>query len=323
MRIIPEKTTFLFPGQGSQVVGMGKDLAKQFSACNDLFMEADEILGFSLSNVMWEGPIEKLNDTIYTQPALFVHSMAALRLLQMQFPIIKPAYLAGHSLGEISAIVSAGVVSFENGLRLVRRRGELMKRAGEISPGGMAAVLGLDVNILDEICNQVSDEVDIVQVANDNCPGQIVISGSKVAIQKVVEPAKAQGARKVIPLAVSIAAHSKLMSSAIIDFEMAIENLDEFKIAEVDIISNVNASPMNTTQEIKKDLLEQLISRVRWTESIQFLIKQGVSTFIELGSGNVLTGLLKRIDDTSQGFAFGTLENLSMLQQEMDVSSGK
>jgi [acyl-carrier-protein] S-malonyltransferase len=315
------RMAFLFPGQGSQAVGMGKDLANQYSACGELFEQANEILGFQLSRLMWEGPAEILNDTVNTQPALFVHSMAALKLFELQVPGIKPAFLAGHSLGEISAMAGAGAISFEEGLKLVHRRGELMKRAGEISPGGMAAVLGMDVDLLDEICVQASSGADVVQIANDNCPGQIVISGSRSALEKISELAKSRGARKIIPLAVSIAAHSNLMNNAKEDFKEAIDNVAGFAKAEIEVISNVHATPIHLIEDMKKDLLDQLTSRVRWTETIQYMLLQGVSSFIEMGSGNVLTGLLKRIDGKCHGFSLGTAASLTALKHEMDVSS--
>jgi [acyl-carrier-protein] S-malonyltransferase len=321
MKLNSENTAFIFPGQGSQIVGMGYDLANRFDVCRNIFKQADEILGFEFSKILWEGPSEALNDTVNTQPALFVHSYAAHRLFEMEFPDVKPAYIAGHSLGEISALTAAGAISFENGLKLVRKRGELMKEAGEISPGGMAAVLGMDVDALDEVCFQASDETGSVQIANDNCSGQIVISGDQSALERAIELAKIRGVRKIRPLAVSIAAHSKLMINAQKDFEVAIESIDEFGDAGVPVISNVKATPMTLACELKMDLLAQLTSRVRWTESIQFMYSRGVSAFIEIGSGNVLIGLLKRINDACNGYAFGTLDNIEAFKREMDVST--
>ncbi|HRK90584.1 MAG TPA: ACP S-malonyltransferase, partial [Anaerolineales bacterium] len=177
MKLNPTTTAFLFPGQGSQTVGMGKDLAGHFPQAKQFFDEADALFGFSLSNLMWNGPEADLNDTVNTQPALFVHSMAAYETFDRLFPDFEPAALAGHSLGELSALCAAGAFSYTDGLRLVRMRGELMKRAGELNPGGMAAILGLDIPTLDKVCAEASAENEIVQVANDNCPGQVVISG--------------------------------------------------------------------------------------------------------------------------------------------------
>ena len=316
-----EKFSFVFPGQGSQVVGMGSDLANNFKLCKGVFDQADEILGIKLSRILWEGPSESLNDTINTQPALFVHSIAALKLLEQEHPEIKPVFIAGHSLGEITALVAAGSISFENGLRLVRRRGELMQTAGKKSPGGMAAVLGMDVNALDEVCLNASNETGKVQIANDNCPGQIVISGEVGALERAMIGAKENGARKIRPLAVSIAAHSDLMVSAQVEFHNSIAAINEFKDSTIPIISNVLAKPITTASELKKDILDQLTSRVRWTESIQFLSANQVTTFIEIGSGNVLTGLLKRIDEVGKGFSYGTLENIEEFNRAMDVSN--
>ncbi|HBG74518.1 MAG: [acyl-carrier-protein] S-malonyltransferase [Chloroflexi bacterium GWB2_49_20] len=321
MKLNSENIAFIFPGQGSQIVGMGYDLANQFEVCRDIFNQADEILGFEFSKILWEGPSEALNDTVNTQPALFVHSYAALRLFENEFPDIKPTYIAGHSLGEISALVAAGAITFENGLKLVRKRGELMKDAGEKSPGGMAAVLGMDVNILEDICFQASDETGRVQIANDNCPGQIVISGDQSALERAIELAKTKGARKIRPLAVSIAAHSTLMNIAQLDFKNAIESIDKFKDVDVPVISNVTAMPMTHSGDLKLDLVAQLTSRVRWTESIKYIYSNGVSTFIEIGSGNVLTGLLKRINEDCNGYAFGTLDTIEAFRREMDVST--
>ena len=321
MNLKTEKIAYIFPGQGSQIVGMGYDLANHFNLCRDIFKQADNILGFELSRILWEGPPDALNETVNTQPALLVHSIAALRLFENEFPDIKPAFIAGHSLGEISALVAAGSISFENGLRLVRKRGELMREAGTISPGGMAAILGMDVQMLEKVCTDASNVCGMVQIANDNCPGQIVISGEQSALERAMKIAKDRGARKVQPLAVSIAAHSKLMINAQKRFNKAIEGIDGFKDADIPIISNVKAVPITHADDLKQDILAQLTSRVRWTESIQCIHSLGISTFIEIGSGNVLTGLMKRINENIKGFAFGTINNIDVLRREMDVST--
>lgn len=319
MRQFSENLAFIFPGQGSQIVGMGFDLVSHSDICRDIFKQADQILGFEFSKILWEGPPELLNDTVNTQPALFVHSIAALRLFEEKYPGVKPAYVAGHSLGEISALVAAGSISFEDGLKLVRRRGELMKMAGEISPGGMAAFLGLDIHTLEEICVQSSGEAGHVQIANDNCPGQVVISGNHSALEKASELAKVRGARKILPLKVSIAAHSYLMEAIQQDFYNTLEIIDEFNNAQVPVISNVTASPITQAADLKTDLVAQLTKRVRWTESIQNIKDHGVSIFIEMGSGSVLTGLLKRIDENCLGFPFGTWMNAEAFRHEKDV----
>lgn len=300
----PSKTAFVFPGQGSQKVGMGKELAATYPEAKAIFEEADELLGFSLSKLCWEGPETELNETINTQPALLVHSVAALRVFQKLQLTFLPAYMAGHSLGEISAAVAAGALDYDAGVKLVRRRGELMMLAGKQNPGGMAAILGLDIETLDKICFQASSAGEVVQVANDNCPGQVVISGHSGAVQRATEAAKAAGAKRALPLAVSIAAHSPLMASAQEQFRMAVDDA-LIEDPEIPIVGNVGADLLKTADTIRGDLYGQLTSRVHWTGSIRNLRKLGATTFIELGSGSVLTGLLKRIDAEAQGMALG------------------
>lgn len=303
MNLNPQRTAFLFPGQGSQVLGMGSDLAEKYSLARETFEEADQILGFSLSKIMWEKE-DELNDTANTQPALFVHSVAAWRVFSEFAPEFEPASLSGHSLGELSALVAAKSLSFEDGLRLVRRRGELMHYAGEIAPGGMVAILGLDIPVLEKICAEASRDDGAIQVANDNCPGQVVISGAKPALARALELAKEAGARRVLPLAVSIAPHSSLMATIQAEFDEALDDVD-IREASLPVVGNVGAKPLSTIAEIQADLRAQLTSRVRWTESIQYMITQGVETFIELGSRNVLTGLLRRIDRSVKGIPLG------------------
>lgn len=303
---------FVFPGQGSQTLGMGKDLASTFPIAKDTFDEADQILGFSLSRITWEGPEEHLNDTINTQPALLVHSTAVLRVLKEIQPGIQPVYVAGHSMGQLSALVGAGALPFPQALQLARTRGELMKRAGENSPGGMAAILGLDIPIIENICIEASTPNEIVQVANDNCPGQVVISGANKALERAMQQAQIAGARRVIRLAVSIAAHSPLMKHAQADFNEAV---DEAQLSDprVPLIGNVSAQPLTTVQQIRTDLQAQLNSRVRWTESIEFMVNQGVEFFLELGNESVLTGLLKRINRQVLGVAIGKPQDFEHL----------
>jgi [acyl-carrier-protein] S-malonyltransferase len=304
MTLEPGATAFVFPGQGSQAVGMGRDLAAAFPEACSIFEEADSILGIGLSKLMWEGPETELNDTINTQPALFVHSLAAYRVLRTVVPALAPAYMAGHSLGELSAITAAGALTFEDGLRLVRTRGTLMKRAGDLRPGGMAAVIGLDIPTLDKVCAEASTGGEIVQVANDNCPGQVVISGHKTALERAVAGSKSAGAKRALPLAISIAAHSPLMDSIQHDWESAVRGI-AYSEYSVPIIGNVYAAPIVSAGDLQDDIVAQMQSRVRWTESVKLMIGHGVKTFVEIGTGTVLCGLIKRIDGNVSALPLG------------------
>lgn len=291
MTIDFSKTAFVFPGQGSQAVGMGRALAEAFPAARAVFDEADAILGFPFSKLMWDGPKEELDDTINTQPALFIHSLAAWKAIA---PTPVPAFVAGHSLGQLSALTAAGALSFADGLRLVRKRGELMKLAGERNPGGMAAILGLDIPTLDKVCAEASSADEFVQVANDNCPGQVVISGHKTALERAMAAARAAGAKRALPLAVSIAAHSPLMATIQTEWDVAV-NEAPFSDAKIPVVGNVSAAPLLAAEALRADIRAQMQNRVRWTESVSWIHAQGVETFVEVGTGSVLGGLVKRI----------------------------
>lgn len=308
MKLEQPKTAFVFPGQGSQTVGMGKELAGQYPAARAVFEEADSILGMSFSRVMWEGPADQLNDTVNTQPALYVHSLAAYRAFCEKFPDFRPAAVAGHSLGELSALAAAGALSFEDGLRLVRKRGELMKKAGDQNPGGMAAVLSLGIPELESVCAAASTPDEPVQVANDNCGGQVVISGAKAAVERAMQGAKAAGAKRCIPLAVSIAAHSKLMAIIQDEWNEAVQSAG-VQDAQVPVIGNVAARALIASAELCRDIQLQMQSRVRWTETVQLLAGQGITSFVEVGTGDVLQGLIKRIAPSSAGYSLGTPAN--------------
>ena len=306
-------TAFVFPGQGSQFVGMGKELAQSSMAARATFAEADEYLGFKLSQLCWEGPEAELTDTLNAQPALLTCSVAALRALHERLGEHPPALLAGHSLGEISALVAAGSLEFEDGIALVRRRGEVMKAAGQRAPGGMAAILNLDAPALVEVCAEAAAQIGrVVQVANDNCPGQVVISGDLAALEKAMELAKARGAKRALKLPVSIAAHSPLMQSAVEDFRRMVDGMP-FIAPIPAVVGNVQAAPLSDPNDIRIELPAQLTSPVRWTESVRYMLAHGVTTFVELGSKDVLTGLLKRIDANARGVAVGTPEAVAAL----------
>jgi [acyl-carrier-protein] S-malonyltransferase len=304
MKLNPQTTAFVFPGQGSQLVGMGNNLAVHFPIAQETFDEADSILGFEFSKIMWDGPDIDLNETVNTQPALYIHSIAAYRTFSSLYPDFKPVAVAGHSLGELSALTASGALSFSDGLELVRTRGELMKRAGELNPGGMAAVLGVDIPTLDKACADASTTDEIVQVANDNCPGQVVISGHKPALERAMAGAKAAGAKRAMPLPISIAAHSPLMDSIQSEWNAAV---DACSISDpvMPVISNVHAKAMTVADELRADIKAQMQSRVRWTESVQMMLGSGIQTYVEAGSGEVLLGLIKRIDSSVARFPLG------------------
>ncbi len=289
-------TAYLFPGQGSQHVGMGQALYAQWPQARAVFDQADALLGFSLSTLCFHGPEAELTDTVNQQPALFTTSMATWAIIQAEETWPPAGAIAGHSMGELSALVAAGSMAFADGLRLVSRRGELMKAAGEAEPGAMAAVLGLDTDLVAAACAQASAETNRpVQIANDNCPGQVVISGDKVALEKAVVAAETAGARKVVILPITIAAHSPLMATAGVEFARAVADTP-ITAPQTPVVGNLTGRFMHTPEAIRAELTGQLTGGVRWTDSMRFLRAQGVDTFVEVGPGDVLTKLMKRID---------------------------
>lgn len=279
---------YVFPGQGSQFVGMGKDLYDQHSLAKEMFQQADEILGFSLSKEMFEGTDESLKQTKVTQPAIFLHSVVMAKVLGSDF---RPDMVAGHSLGEFSALVANGTLSFEDGLRLVSQRALAMQKACEAEPSTMAAVLGLEDAKVEEICAATPG---IVVAANYNCPGQLVISGAVDAINAACESMKAAGAKRALVLPVGGAFHSPLMEPARQELEAAIKNTP-FHTPSCPVYQNVTASAVSSADEIKLNLVAQLTAPVRWTQSVQAMVADGATHFVEVGPGKVLQGLVKKI----------------------------
>ncbi len=297
----------LFPGQGSQVVGMGRDLYEASQAARQLYSRADRLLGFGLSRLCFEGPEEALTRTENAQPAIFVTSLACLTAAQESGVIQLPdgvRFVAGHSLGEYTALVAAGALDFEAGLKLVWERGRLMQAASEATPSGMAAILGLAEEVVLEVCAEAE-----VEVANWNAPGQLVISGPKDALERAAELARSRGARRVVFLNVSGAFHSRVMAPAAAGLKPLIDAAP-LRPAQVPVVANITARPMVSPDEIRAELREQILRPVRWQQSMEYIIKQGVRRFIELGPGKVLSGLLRRVDPRVEAVAIDGLAAL-------------
>ena len=285
---------FVFPGQGSQFVGMGKDMYDNNEKAKELFEKANEILGFRITDIMFEGTDEELTQTKVTQPAVFLHSVISALCLGEDFA---PAMVAGHSLGELSALVAAGALSFEDGVKLVSARAIAMQKACEAASGTMAAVIGLPDEKIEAICAEVSTDSNIVVAANYNCPGQLVISGNVDAINAACEKLKAAGAKRALPLKVGGAFHSPLMQPAKEELEKAIK-ATTFSEPKCPVYQNVDAQPHTDPAEIQVNLIAQLTSSVRWTASVQNMIKAGADDFTECGPGKALQGMIGRIDKT-------------------------
>lgn len=284
---------YVFPGQGSQFRGMGHDLYQQSDTARLLFEQANEVLGYNLTNIMFDGTDDDLKQTIYTQPAVFLHGVVlALTNESFSSDRFDVSMVAGHSLGELSALTAAGVLSFDDGLRLASVRATAMQRACDLTPSTMAAVLGLADDVIERVCGEITEE--IVVPANYNCPGQVVISGSVAGIQLAEERLKAAGAKRVVPLAVSGAFHSPFMEPAQTEFAEAVRNMP-FSAPRCPVYQNVNASAVTDPQQIKANLIAQLTSPVRWTQSVERMVADGATEFYECGPGKVLQGLVKKI----------------------------
>ena len=286
---------FVFPGQGAQFVGMGKDLYDNSPLAKELFEKATDILGYRITDIMFEGTDEDLRQPKVTQPAVFLHSVISALCMGDQF---QPEMTAGHSLGEFSALVAAGALSFEDGLKLVYARAMAMQKACVATPSTMAAIIALADDKIEEICAQVTAGGDVCVAANFNCPGQVVISGSMEGIDKACEAMKAAGAKRALPLKVGGAFHSPLMDPAKVELEEAI-NATEFHTPKCPVYQNVDAKPYTDPTQIKANLVAQLTASVRWTQTVQNMIADGATEFTECGPGAVLQGLIKKIDKTA------------------------
>ncbi len=303
------KVAYVFPGQGSQSVGMGMDLYVHYAAARAVYDEIDKILGFSLSRLCFEGPEQELIQTMNVQPAVLTTSIACLKAAQEasgnKIPV--PTFTAGHSLGEYTALVVSGVLSLADAVRLVRERGRLMHEAGKRKIGGMLAILGLDLNTVENICLAVK-----VDISNINSPNQIVVSGPQENLEQARRLAQLKGARRVIPLKVSGAFHSSLMEPAVEGLRNAINEYN-FNTASIPIVANVTAQSITETSAIKEELISQIVHCVKWQQSVETMISRGVTTFFEMGPGNVLTGLIKRISPGAQTFNINSVESIQSI----------
>src|SRR5690349_2984928 len=286
------KIALIFPGQGSQVVGMGKDLAEKYPAARQTFDEADEALGYKLSHICFEGPEDQLRLTEITQPAILTASIAALRVLETRMP--KPCYVAGHSLGEYSAHVAAGTISFADAVRTVRNRGKYMQEAVPVGTGAMAAILGMNLDAVGAVCGDAA-QAEVCEPANINSPDQIVISGPAAAVERPVKLAQERGAKRAILLPVSAPFHCSLMKPAQERLAADLQKLN-FSAPKIPVVSNVYAKPVEDAESSREALVRQVTGSVKWSESMKFLIARGVQTFVEVGPGKVLCGLMRQID---------------------------
>ncbi|WDM23772.1 ACP S-malonyltransferase [Paenibacillus polymyxa] len=311
------KTAFIFPGQGSQAVGMAKDAYEAVPAATEVFRQADERLGFALSTLIFEGPDTALKQTSNTQPALLTASIALYEAFKEKMGI-HPDYVAGHSLGEYSALVASGVLAFEDAVKLVRTRGEFMEQAIPDGQGGMAAVLGADREALAALCRDITESGQLVELANINCPGQIVVSGTKEGVAAVAERVKEAGGKRAIILEVSGPFHSSLMKEAATKLSGKLGAVT-FSKAQIPVVANVTAKPVSEGSEIRQLLVDQVYSPVLWEDSVTWLLEQGVDTFVEFGPGSVLTGLVKKIDKTVKLYNISSLESFASVTEALEA----
>lgn len=300
------RVAFVFPGQGSQAVGMGRSLAEAFAGAAARFAEASRVLGFDLARLCFEGPEEALALTANTQPALLTASLAALAGLEQRG--VTPDFVAGHSLGEYSGLVCAGALDFTDAVRVVRKRGELMQEAAPVGAGAMAALIGLEVEAVEAVCGQAARS-GVVEVANLNAPGQVVIAGERAAVELAVVLARARGAKRAIPLPVSAPFHCRLMRPAAERLREVLATV-RFRDLKVPCVTNVDAAPIRTGGEAADALVRQVAAPVRWVEVVERLVREGVDTFVEVGPGKVLTGLIRRISPVTRTFAVEDLAGL-------------
>lgn len=305
------KIAFVFPGQGAQAVGMGRDAFDGHAGARKVFEQADEALGFALTEIIFDGPEEKLKQTANTQPALLATSMALFEAFREKG--IVPDFVAGHSLGEYSALAAVGVIGLADAVRTVRARGQLMEAAVPGGLGAMAAVLGAEREALAKLCEEVSTGVGVVEMANVNCPGQIVVSGSKEGVQGIVERGKEVGAKRVLPLVVSGPFHSSLMKPAADGLAEVLAKI-ELAAPSVPVVANVTAEPVSDPQAIRDLLVKQVCAPVLWEDTVKRLIAEGVDTFIEIGSGSVLAGLIKKVDKSVRTVSINSMEAIESFQ---------